>query len=321
MPNAAAPLPAPGEPTPQALRGAGLRYFLATRPAFLSITVVAVLLGFASAWRELHALQLLPALLTLLFALVAHAGVNVVNDYHDARSGADAANAERLFPFTGGSRFIQNGVLSEGQIGRFGYALLVAVIPAGLWLAWTSGPGLILIGLAGLFVGWAYSAPPLRLMARGLGEFAVAGGWLLIVLGTDYVQRGAFAWAPFAVGLPYALLVAALLYVNQFPDYQGDRDGGKPTLVVRLGPEEAKWGYLLLVIVAYAWLVLQIGRDNLPRSCGLAVLPMMFSFHAARELLAHASQPRELLRAIRLTLVAVHLNGLLLAAGLLWNRA
>ena len=93
----------PLEPTPQALANPVKRYVLATRPAFLTITLVGCLLGFATAPAFSWGL----AVLTLLLALAAHAGVNVLNDYYDHLNGTDAANTERLFPFTGGSRFIQ----------------------------------------------------------------------------------------------------------------------------------------------------------------------------------------------------------------------
>ena len=163
----------PAEPTLAALPNPVLRYFAATRPAFLSVTFVACILGLACASGSGVALNPASATLTLFFALVAHAGANVLNDYYDSRSGCDAANTERVFPFTGGSRFIQNGVISERAAGAFGYALLAAVVPAGLWLTWHSAPGLILVGLLGLLVGWAYSAPPLKLQSRGMGEFAI----------------------------------------------------------------------------------------------------------------------------------------------------
>ena len=215
------------------------RYAMATRPAFLSITVVGVLIGFASAHAGGLTIEPIKALLTLLFALVAHAGANVINDYYDALNGSDAANQQRLYPFTGGSRFIQNGVLSLTATRRLGYSLLALVIPAGLWLTAVSSNGLLLIGLAGLALAWAYSAPPLQLMTRGLGEFAIAGGWLLIVIGADYVQRGAFAAQPLIAGLPFALLVVAILFLNQFPDANADASAGKRTLVVRLGVEKA----------------------------------------------------------------------------------
>lgn len=316
--RAAAPSPAlpAGEPHPARYANRFACGFAATRPAFLSVTLVACLIGLAGASRSGIAIDTLTALFTVAFALVAHAGVNVVNDYHDALSGADEANEKRLHPFTGGSRFIQNGVIGVRQMGVFGYLLLAAVIPAGLWLAWQSGPGLIAIGLAGLFVGWAYSAPPLALMSRGLGEFAIAAGWLLVVAGTDFVQRGSFAFMPVAAGLSYALLVANLLFINQFPDHDGDRAVGKRTLVVRLGPQTAKWAYLLIAIAAYGWLVAMVAIWLLPQKAAAAAITVVLSFSAGRELLQHAGEPAELAPAIKRTIVAANLHGLILAAAL-----
>lgn len=306
----------PAEPTSAAFPSPFARYLAATRPAFLSVTLLACLLGLASAQRDGVAIAALPAVLTVLFALVAHAGVNVVNDFYDALSGADAANQERLFPFTGGSRFIQNGVLSLRETAVFGFGLLAAVIPAGLWLVAHSAPGLLLIGAAGLFIGWAYSAPPFALMSRGLGELAIVAGWLLVCGGADFVQRGSFAAAPWWLGLPFALLVAAILYINQFPDRQGDAAAGKRTLVVRLGAGRARWGYPLLLLLAYGGLVALVLAGELPHAAlaGLAGLP--FSLQAARCLLRHAGSPGLLLPGIRATILAANLHALALLAAL-----
>lgn len=310
----------PREPQAAQLRSGLVRYFAATRPAFLTVTLVGCLIGLAAAHRDGVAIDALTALGTVLLALVVHAGVNVINDYHDARNGADAANTRRLFPFTGGSRFIQNGVLSERAVGRYGYLLLAAVVPAGLLLAWQAGAGLLAIGAAGLVVGWAYSAPPLALMSRGLGELAIAAGWLLVVVGSDYVQRHAFAALPLAAGLSYALLVANLLFINQFPDHDGDAAAAKRTLVVRLGPQVAKWGYLLIAIFAYGWLVAMIAREVLPQQTAAAAMTLVLSFSAARELLHHAEHPPALAPAIKRTILATNLHGLILAAALAWGR-
>lgn len=309
----------PAEPTPQAFANPLARYVAATRPAFLSVTLVACLIGLASAHADGVTIDIAHALATVLFALFAHAGGNVINDYHDARSGADEANTGRLFPFTGGSRFIQNGVMTARETAVFGYGLLAVVVPAGLWLATGSGGGLLLIGAAGLLLGWAYSAPPLQLVCRGFGEIVVAACWLLVVVGADYVQRGAFDWTPVAIGLSFALLVANLLYINQFPDHDGDAATGKRTVVVRLGPESAKWGYFGIAIVAYAWLVIQIGRDNLPQACGAALITIVLSLNASRELREYASSPSELGKAIKLTIATAIVHGLLLAGTLAFD--
>jgi len=113
--------------------------------------------------------------------------VNVLNDYYDALIGTDAINTERVFPYTGGSRFIQNGVLTLRETGIFGAGLMGLAAAGGLWLTLRSGPGLLLIGAAGMLIGWTYSAPPLMLNSRGWGEACVATGFALIAIGAGKV--------------------------------------------------------------------------------------------------------------------------------------
>ncbi len=315
MAAASASTPAPGEPTPEALRNPIQRYLLATRPAFLTITLAGCLLGFALA----PALHWGLAILTLLLALLAHAGVNVLNDYYDHLNGTDAANTGRLFPFTGGSRFIQNRVLTPGQTLAYGLALFAVVIGGGLWLIEQSGPGLFWIGLAGLAIGWAYSAPPLKLNSRGLGELCVATGFLLIVAGSDFVQQGAFDRLPWVAGLPYALLVTNVLYINQFPDRDADRLAGKWHWVVRLEPARAAWGYWLILMLALATLLVAVFSGLLPRLALLSLAGVLPAFVAGRQLLAHAAEPASLVPPIQRTILAAHLQPVILAGVLFWS--
>jgi 1,4-dihydroxy-2-naphthoate octaprenyltransferase len=311
----------PGEPAPGAFRNRAALYFAATRPAFLSVTGVGVMLGVACAWYELGHIDVVSGVLTLLFALLAHAGINVINDYYDAVSGTDDANVDRIFPFTGGTRFIQNGVLSRRQTVVLGYALLALVVPGGLLLTLWSGPGLLWVGLAGLLVGWAYSASPLKLNSRGLGEICVAAGFLCVVVGTDYVQRHGWDSTPFGAGIPYALLVTNLLFINQFPDRKADLHAGKLHWVARLPPRVASWGYVAIAIAA-AWLLTTsaLARDCLPPSALVALVALVPAAFAARVLLKHADSPAVLAPAIKATIVAAILFGLVLSAVLVVSR-
>ena len=184
-----------------------------TRPAFLLLTVVACALGTATASACGCGLDWPLALGATALAAMAHAVGNVLNDLHDARSGADAANTQGLFPFTGGSRLIQNGQVSERQTADLAKALLLFLVPAGLLLAVRAGGGVIVLGMTGLLLAWAYSAPPLRLMSRGLGELTVALVWFLVVVGADYVQRRQFFIIPASAAAGFALMVAAVLLV------------------------------------------------------------------------------------------------------------
>ena len=305
------------EPTRAALTNPVLRYFLATRPQFLSITLIAALIGIASVHYSGGEVSISAAVITIIFALVAHAGINVLNDYYDELNGTDRINTDRIFPFTGGSRFIQNGVLTLRETGVFGAVLMGVVVVAGLWLTQQSGPWLLLIGAIGMLIGWAYSAPPLKLNSRGWGEPCVAAGFALIAIGADYVQRGSFSPRVLYAVAAYALLVTNILYINQFPDYYADKAAGKHHWVVRLGPERARWGYLVIASIAYAWLVAVVASGSLPTLALMALLPAVLSFKAGVTLMKHATQPHQLEPAIKMTIAASLTHGLLLSAAML----
>ncbi|WP_310564077.1 prenyltransferase [Hydrogenophaga sp.] len=302
-----APHPAPGP----------LLLLRMTRPAFLLLTVVACGLGTATAAACGCGLDWPLALGATVLAVLAHAAGNVLNDLHDARNGADAANGQGIFPFTGGSRLIQNGAVSEQQTADLVKALLLFLLPAGLLLAVKAGGGVIALGAAGLLLAWAYSAPPLRLMSRGLGEPTVALVWFLVVVGADYVQRRQFFIIPASAAAGFALMVAALLLINGFPDAEADARVGKRTLVVRLGATPAALLYAGLVLSAHAWLALSVWWliPPLPALWGLVSLPC--SLAALGWLWAHRHRPEHLRPALALTVVATLLHGL----GMAWGFA
>jgi len=311
------PGPSPREPSRERLGNPFLRYLLATRPAFLSITLAGCLLGFATALAEGVPFDRARAAVTLLLAVLAHAGINVLNDYCDHLNGSDARNTQRIYPYTGGSRFIQNGVLTPRQTLGFAVALFAATLAGGLWLLGAAGVGLFWIGLAGLAIGWAYSAPPLRLNSRGAGEVSVAAGFLLVVAGADFVQRGAFAPLPWVAGVSYALLVASLLYINQFPDRAADRASGKLHWVARLQPDVAAWGYGLMLLLAALTLLGGVLGGMLPLAALIALAALLPAMAAWRQLRRFAAMPEHLAPAIRRTVLAAHAQPLLLAAILL----
>ncbi len=302
----------PLEPTPARFSNPVARYLAATRPAFLTATLVACPLGVAVAMRDGVPVDTVFAGATLVLALLMHAAVNVLNDYYDALNGTDAINQERLYPYTGGSRFIQNGVLTAVQTAAFGYALLAVAMVGGVWLAWHAGWGLLWIGAAGVVMGWAYSAEPFKLNSRGLGEACVLLGFLGVVVGADYVQRHTYDLRPWLIGLPYALLATSLLYINQFPDRKADAASGKRHWVVRLPLDKAVWIYPLLALVAFVSLLLTVAHGSLPVPALFSALPLLFSARAAIALVQAAGEPAGLLSAIRATLAAMLGHGILL---------
>lgn len=307
------------EPTQDTFSNQISRYFFATRPQFLLATVAACILGFSSAQYSDLPIQYSLAWITVLLAVILHAAVNVLNDYVDAKNGTDDANTLRIYPFTGGSRFIQNGILTSHQMRNFGLVLLAVAIFGGLVLTAWLGLGLLWIGLFGALIGWAYSAAPLRLNARGLGEWCVMLGFLGVVIGADFVQRQSFSFQPVAVGLGYALLVTHLLYINQFPDREADALAEKRTLVVRLPLAATVWGYAVIVLLAVGWLIVMVAIQCLPTLALLSLLPMFLCYQAFVHLRKNASTPNLLLPAIQLTLASMLGHAVLLSIILFWK--
>lgn len=296
----------------------GLRVWLAaTRPAFLSVTVVGVLLGIASTIHNQSFQSISLAAVTLFFALIAHAGANVINDYYDAISGCDDANTERVAPFTGGSRFIQDGLLTQHQTKLFGYGLLASVIPAGLWLLSRSGIDLLWIGLAGMLSAWAYSAPPFKLQSRGFGEIAIMVAWAMVTLGSAYVQSHTLSTTTIDAALAYAPLVANVLFVNQIPDRNADAYAGKKTLIVRHGVSIAFIGSLLLYLCSAGVLTWSILQDHLPATCLFAAGALIPAGRALQALHRCPTDSAILRTAILSTIHSCILFGVALSLGLL----
>jgi hypothetical protein len=149
-------------------------WIASTRPAFLSASILPVLVAGALAHSEIPIAQSAPLLALCIMAIVLiHAGANVLNDCCDSVNGSDDANTGRIHPFTGGSRFIQNGVLTGAHSFKLGGARLLAGSALGLWVVALSGPGLLVVGLVGVVRTITYTAPPC-LVCRGLGDPVVA---------------------------------------------------------------------------------------------------------------------------------------------------
>ena len=212
-------------------------------------------------------------LLTVLGVLLLHLSSNVFNDYFDVSDGTDEGNNEYFQPagaaITGGSRAIELGIITLDKTKTVATSLLISsLLVAGLLFynmyqvtgSTINVEGALAVGLSGLFLGYFYTARPLRLVARrGLGELAIflAFGPLL-TLGTGYAissETIVFLSSEFymllSLGVPFGFLTTNILYINQFPDAKSDAKTGKNHLVVTFGKKAARWGYLVILSLAF----------------------------------------------------------------------
>jgi 1,4-dihydroxy-2-naphthoate octaprenyltransferase len=302
------------EVTPQ--MGVGWRFFLATRLPFLTATIVPVFLGLAAAAYDRH-FSLGLAALTLLGAMAVHLGLNVANDVFDTLSGADEVNFTPT-KFSGGSRVLQYGLVTLRQMMALAAIFYSVAIIVGLALVAISGLGLLWLGVAGVLISYFYTAPPLRLVHRGLGELCVALGFgPIMVLGAYFVQTGHYALRPLILSIPVAILVMLILYANEVPDRFADAKAGKRTLVVRMSPAAVIRGYVGAVAVAYLVVIAGVIFGVLPWPTLISLLTIPLAYQTWQGLRAHYDSPYQLMSYLGKN-VNLHLfTGLLLVVGVL----
>jgi 1,4-dihydroxy-2-naphthoate octaprenyltransferase len=288
-------------------------WIMATRPQFFTVIILPILLGTAIAWHLQSVFLPLYFGLSLVAGIFTHAGINVLNDYFDHLNGADDFNQTPLSPFAGGSRMIQKGILTVAETYRYGLLLLSIAVGIGLFLVWARGLPLLWIGLIGVLSGYFYSAPPFSFHSRGLGEMLVGLNFgVLAVLGAFYVQTQTLSLTAVIAALPLACLVAAILYINEFPDYATDFKVGKNTLVVRLGQVSARHVYVLLIGLSFISVVLGVMYKSLPLLSLVSLLALPLGFFAVKTLYAFYEKPTALIPAIKNTIMLHTLVSVLL---------
>ena len=314
----------PLEPRYEDLAGDGFarkarRLFLATRPKFLTASVLPVLVG--TAWGAVVSgqLDLLAAVIALLATALVHGASNVINDVGDELTGTDRDNVDRIYPYTGGSRFIQNRILTVTEMNRLGWGLIGVACVLGAVLALLKGPWVIALGIAGIFIAWAYSAPSLQLSGKGVGEFflMIAFG-LLPAGGAAWLQSGVFDLATVLLSVPLGIWVMLILWINEVPDRKADAANGKHTLVVRLGLDGARLGYRLLHVAAYAAIVALVVLGSMPWWVAVAALLVLAGGFKAAAGIAEAAPRAMLTKSIEMTIGLQAVGSILLFVGALF---
>lgn len=307
----------PMNPAPEEFSGPSAarlikRLFHATRPKFYPASVLPVVTG--TAWGAAVSGQMdwLVFALALLATIAVHAGSNVLNDVGDESNGSDARNDERIYPYTGGSRFIQMRILSPRAMATLGSGLLLFASLLGLLLFMMRGPMVIAFGVIGVALAVTYSLGPMRLSAVGLGESAVAAAFgVLPVTGAAWLQGAPIDLGLIGFSLPVGLWATAILLINEVPDIAADRASGKGTLPVRLGLIATSRVYSMLhVSAALATFFLSV-TERLP--VWAAIVPVALLFLAARSAAAirqGIDDRTALTKAIESTL-AIHTIGCL----------
>ena len=221
-------------------------WIMASRPRTLTAAIVPVVVGTAVAVRD-RVFNPWVALAALFSAVMIQIGTNLANDLFDFKKGADTHT--RLGP----TRVTSARLLTPREVEIGMWVVFGLAAASGLYVIYVGGWPMLVIGVASILAGVAYTAGPFPLGYNGLGDLAVFIFFgLVAVLGTYYAQARAVTLGVFLAAVPVGALATAILVVNNVRDADTDRAAGKRTLAVLLGRGAARAEYAVLLTLAYA---------------------------------------------------------------------
>ena len=294
--------------TPLARPSPARAWIMAARPPTLPAAVVPVLVGTAAVASI--AFRPLPFLAAIVAAVLIQVGTNFANDYFDFHKGADTA--ERLGPV----RVTQSGLIPPDTVRTAMMAVFGLAGLVGLYLVFAGGWPILVIGVLSIAAGVLYTGGPYPLAYHGLGDpFVFVFFGLVAVCGTAFLHTGAVPPVAWYAALPVAMIVTAIIVVNNLRDIDTDRLARKHTLAVLVGRRATQVEYAILLALAY--LLLPLG-PLLGLTSGWVLLPLLtlpLAVSLARAVFGEQGRP--LNRALAGTGRLHLLFGVLLAVGLL----
>lgn len=284
-------------------------WLLASRPKTLLAAVVPVMVGSALAIST-DEFFLPYSIVALICALLIQVGTNFTNDLYDYLKGADKKNRK------GPKRVLVSGLITtkEMKIGIvvvFGLAFLF-----GLYLVYSAGIVILVIGVISIIAGIAYTAGPFPLAYNGLGDlFVFAFFGIIGTMGTYYLHLGEFSTLSLLVSLPVGVLTTNILIVNNYRDIEEDKAAGKNTLAVFLGKTFTRLEFIILLIICYAVSLILFFEYNFSYWIFLPYTTIPLTVFLVRMIFTLTGE--ELNKTLELTAQFAGLYGLLFSIGLI----
>ncbi|MFZ2170879.1 MAG: prenyltransferase [Methylococcaceae bacterium] len=286
------------------------------RPAFLLLTPCCLSVAIAFTIYEGIEIDQINVALIFIGALAAHVSVNMLNEYHDYKTGLDLKTHRTAF--SGGS-----GTLPEfPELARLvlfcGLLCLVFTVLMGLYFLWVIGWGLLPVGLSGVALVYFYSSqitrrPFLCLLAPGLGFGP------FMILGAYYILSGHYSFAVLMTSLIMLFIVSNLLLLNQFPDLEPDREAGRLHLPILIGRKNSALVYLALLVMAILLLLLSVYLKLLPIYSLFGIFALFLGIPAAILVLRFYDNMARLMPALALNVALTLSLPVLISLGLVWQ--
>jgi len=285
-------------------------WLMLPRFQFLPLTVIMVSLGTAIGAYEGY-FHFGHFLLAMFGSILVHITVNVINDYHDYVDGIDL-NTQRT-PFSGGSGVLPLNLLKPKQAFWFGTISILVAMVIGFYFVMVKGWPLFPLLLVAGFSAYFYNV---YLSKWLMGEiFAGLGFGPLLVLGSYYVQTGRYSWETLVASLAPGILTSNLLFLNEFPDWEADRKGGRRHFVISLGKKDASYLFVVFLTASYVCIIAGVLTKMMPMVTLIALGTIGFGWKAAKGALRYYDDANQLIPVLGANVITILGTQALLAVG------
>src|SRR4030043_1837485 len=285
-------------------------WLMLPRFQFLPLTVILVSLGTAIAAYEGY-FHLGHFLLAMFGSILVHMTVNVINDYHDYVDGIDL-NTQRT-PFSGGSGVLPLNLLKSKQAFWFATTCLLIAMVIGFYFVMEKGWLLFPLLLVAGFSAYFYN---IYLAKWHMGEiFAGIGFGPLLVLGSYYVQTGRYSWGTLVTSLAPGILTTNLLFLNEFPDWEADRKGGRRHFVISFGKKDASYLFVAFLTASYLCILVGVFTKMMPAVTLIGLGTIGFGWKAAKGALRYYNNTEKLVPILGANVITILGTQALLAVG------
>ena len=292
------------------------------RANFLLLSVFLVLIGLATAYKyqdPVSSFNWFHAFLLISGVISTHISVNLFNEYSDFKTGIDL-HTNRT-PFSGGTGMMVEGMVKPAKVLGAAILTLIIGLAIGVYFTIVSHLTILFLTITGALTIVLYTDYLAKYM---LGEF-FCGLTLgtFVVLGT-YISMNAFPGQRFTdllpvevilISLPPGILTLLLLFLNEFPDVDADRQGGRRHIVIRYGMKKSAWFYIVGLVLTFGIILLMPLTGVSSYWLYLALLPLPFAVNAAIKALTYNGDFRTIIPALGANIMTVLGVDLLLAVG------
>lgn len=265
-----------------------------TRANFLPLTIVIVLAGLAAAFYSHRSFLPIDAALVMVGALLTHASVNAFNNYFDYRSKIDAKTPKT--PFSGGVDILVKGMMKPSEALTVCLFTIICAALIGVYFLVRLFNVLFPLIVYGAIIIVFYT--PILSRVPAVSEVVAGSGFGLMGLGVYVTQTGLIDAVGIAILIPITILVALLLFLNEFPDAEVDRVGGRRHIVILLGKKGSAWLYVAGQAATYASIILAVAVGAAPFPVLVSLLSLPIAYKAGRLTLKNYNRTRDLVPAL-----------------------